>query len=208
MRTLKRFQILLEFRKLLNDINKDLDQYKVKDPSVSSVSYVIFTSTGFQALLFYRISRFFWNIRLKWLGLLFHYFSKILFSVDIHPGANLEAGVVIDHGLGTIIGETASVGSGTLIYHEVTLGNRIVTKGKRHPDIGKNVIIGAGAKILGPIYIGDNAKIGANSVVLNHVCKNDTVVGIPARSTKKKKGIVYEHNRDYWKHTHCKTKKT
>ncbi len=205
---LKHIQILSEFRKLLNSINRDLEQYKVKDPSANSLAYIIFTSTGFQALLFYRISRFFWNLRLKWISLLFHYFSKILFLVDIHPGANLEPGVVIDHGIGTVMGETASVGSGTLIYHEVTLGNRVMTNGKRHPDIGKNVIIGAGAKILGPIYIGDNARIGANSVVLHHVCKNDTVVGIPAKSTQKKKGIIYEHSRDYWQHTHSKTKKT
>ncbi|MFO7881025.1 MAG: serine O-acetyltransferase EpsC [Kosmotogaceae bacterium] len=199
--------LLTEFKKLLNNINIDIEQYQIKDPSAGSSAYIIFTSTGFQALVFYRISKFFWDLRMKWISFLIHYFSKILFSVDIHPGANLEAGVVIDHGIGTVIGETASVGSGTLIYHKVTLGNRVVINGKRHPDIGRNVTIGAGAKILGPIYIGDNAKIGANSVVLHHVCKNDTVVGIPAKSIQKKKEINYEYNKDYWQHTYSKDKK-
>ncbi|MEA2066295.1 MAG: hypothetical protein U9O65_04250 [Thermotogota bacterium] len=119
-------------------------------------------------------------------------------GMDIFPGANLEPGVVIDHGIGTVIGETASVGSGTIIYHEGTLDNRVVTKGKRHPDISKYVIIGAGAKILGPMYIVNNSKIGANIVVRHHVCKNDTVVGIPAKTIQKRKGINYEHNKYHW----------
>jgi len=105
--------------------------------------------------------------------------------MDIHPAAKIEPGVLIDHGFGVVIGSTASIGKGTIIYHGVTLGTRRIVDGKRHPDIGENVLIGAGAKILGPIKIGDNVQIGANSVVLDDVPENSKVAGIPAKPLKK-----------------------
>lgn len=105
--------------------------------------------------------------------------------MDIHPAAEIEPGVVIDHGIGVVIGATATVKSGTVIYHGVTLGAKHICSGKRHPDVGRNVIIGAGAKILGPIKVGDNSVIGANAVVLNDVPENCLAVGIPARIVRR-----------------------
>ncbi len=106
--------------------------------------------------------------------------------MDIHPAAEIEPGVVIDHGIGVVIGATATVKSGTVIYHGVTLGAKRICSGKRHPDVGRNVIIGAGAKILGPIRVGDNSVIGANAVVLNDVPENCLAVGIPARIVRRR----------------------
>lgn len=110
--------------------------------------------------------------------------ARVLYSMDIHPAAEIEPGIFIDHGIGVIIGETASVGRGTLIYHGVTLGATRVMKGKRHPNIGRNVLIGANASILGPIKVCDGAKIGANTVVLHDVPCACTVVGNPAKIVK------------------------
>jgi len=115
--------------------------------------------------------------------------------MDIHPAAEIEPGVVIDHGIGVVIGATASVKSGTVIYHGVTLGAKRICSGKRHPDIGRNVLIGAGAKILGPIKIGDNAVIGANAVVLRDVPENSLAVGIPARILRRDNSV--EPGRQY-----------
>lgn len=174
-----------EITNLLKAVKKDLEEYLAKDPTARSKFHVYIISTGFHALFLYRLSHMLWNLGLFWLAEMVYYLNRVLFSVDIHPAALLESGIVIDHGIGVVIGSTATVGSGTLIYHGVTLGNRRITEGKRHPDIGRNVIIGAGAKILGPIIVGDNAKIGANSVVLEHVPENQTYAGIPAKKMEK-----------------------
>lgn len=163
------------------DISKDIDAYLEKDPTASGKWHIILFSAGFHGLLLYRISTLFWKNKLGFLARGLHYVSRILYSMDIHPSARIEGGVVIDHGVGVVIGSTASVGTGTLIYHGVTLGSKNVMKGKRHPDIGRNVVLGAGAKILGPIYVGDNSKVGANSVVLEHVPQDSLVTGIPGR---------------------------
>jgi len=173
-----------EMMSLIKAVRKDLDEYLLKDSAARSKIHIYLTSAGFHALFLYRISHLLWNLRFFWPAELIHYFNRVLFSVDIHPAAYFEAGVVIDHGIGVVIGSTATIGSGTLIYHGVTLGSRRIVEGKRHPDIGRNVIIGAGAKILGPIIIGDNAQIGANSVVLEHVSEAQTYVGIPAKASK------------------------
>lgn len=123
---------------------------------------------------------------MEFLAMLLRYLSRVLYKMDIHPAANIEAGIFIDHGMGVVIGETASVGRGTLIYHGVTLGTARVMQGKRHPTIGRNVLIGANATILGPIKIGDGARIGANSVVLRDVPESATAVGNPARIIRKR----------------------
>lgn len=162
-------------------IKKDKEEILKKDPSIEN-SYQVLFHVGFISLTFYRISHLFYINNLKFISFLIHFLSRILFSIDIHPAAKIEPGVVIDHGIGTVIGSTASIGEGTIIYHGVTLGAKNIQKGKRHPDVGKNVLIGAGAKILGPVKIGNNAKIGANSVVLDDVPENSVFVGIPAKN--------------------------
>lgn len=161
----------------------DAVEYMKKDPSLTN-PLLLLVHVGYHSMIFYRFYHFFYKIKIYPISYLLYYLSKILFSTDIHPAAEIEPGVVIDHAIGTVIGSTAAVGTGTLIYHGVTLGARKLTSGKRHPDVGRNVVIGAGAKILGPIKIGDFAKIGANSVVLDDVPEGATVVGIPARVVK------------------------
>ncbi len=167
--------------RLLRDLKADLRYYRILDPSAEKRSDIILFSAGFHALLFYRIAHFLWSRRLRFLARFLSYSARILFSTDIHPAARIAGGVVIDHSIGVVIGSTASIGKGTLIYHGVTLGTRRIVKGKRHPDIGENVVIGANASILGPIVIGADAKIGANSVVITSVRSGATAVGVPAR---------------------------
>ena len=174
-----------ELKVLFLSIDSDIRQYMLKDPTMKTRALVIFFSAGFHALLMYRISNYLWNYRMKFIALILHYLSRVVYSIDIHPAAQLSGGIVIDHGIGVVIGSTAKVGSGTIIYHGVTLGARYILEGKRHPDIGRNVVLGAGAKILGPVLIGDNVKVGANSVVLNDVKEGRTVVGVPARVIRK-----------------------
>lgn len=177
-------------KQTMMDISMDVDSYLEKDPTASSKWHIIFFSAGFHGLLLYRISSLLWNNRLGLLARGLHYISRTLYSMDIHPAARIEGGVVIDHGVGVVIGSTASVGTGTLIYHGVTLGSKNVMKGKRHPDIGRNVVLGAGAKVLGPIYVCDNARVGANSVVLEHVPQGSLATGIPARIHESAKNNV------------------
>lgn len=159
------------------------------DPATSNVLQLVLFNASFHGLLFYRISHLFYEWKLYPLAYIFYYLKRVLFSMDIHPAAEIESGVVIDHGIGVVIGSTASVGSGTLIYHGVTLGAKRVCTGKRHPDVGKNVLIGAGAKILGPIRIGDNSLVGANAVVLRDVPPNSLAVGIPAKILRRNEDV-------------------
>nr|WP_259459607.1 serine acetyltransferase [Mesotoga sp. HF07.pep.5.2.highcov] len=130
------------------DISEDLKAYLEKDPTVSRKWHVFLFSAGFHGLLLYRISNLLWNGGLGLFARILHYFSRVAYSMDIHPAARIEGGVVIDHGSGVVIGSTASVGKGTLIYHGVTLGSKNVMTGKRHPDVGRNVVLGAGARFL------------------------------------------------------------
>ncbi len=131
-------------------------------------------------MIFYRIAHGLYKIKLFFLARLISQLGRFFTGIEIHPGAKIGKGLFIDHGMGVVIGETAEIGDNVTIYHGVTLGGTGKDKGKRHPTIGNNVIIGCGAKILGPISIGDGAKIGANSVVLKNVPKGKTAVGIPA----------------------------
>ena len=152
-----------------------------KDPASKNVLYVILFYPGFHALLFYRIAHFFNNINLKFIARLISQIARFLTGIEIHPGAKIGKRLFIDHGMGIVIGETATIGNNCTIYHGVTLGGTGKDKYKRHPDIGNNVIIGCGAKILGPIKIGNNVKIGANAVVLKEVSDNFTIVGVPGK---------------------------
>ncbi|WP_372590040.1 serine O-acetyltransferase EpsC [Fervidobacterium thailandense] len=181
---LKNLHLLLkELASLKNALKKDRQMLKRLDPSFEK-DYQFLFHAGYQSLKLYRFSHAFYVSGFKFLAYLLYHINRILHAVDIHPAAVIEPGVVIDHGIGIVIGSTAYVGEGTIIYHGVTLGARKITSGKRHPTIGRNVILGAGAKVLGPIRVGDGARIGANAVVIEDVPPYATVVGIPAKVRK------------------------
>jgi serine O-acetyltransferase len=136
--------------------------------------------------MWHRLSHWLWNNNLYFLGRFSSHISRWLTGIEIHPAAKIGRRLVIDHGMGVVIGETAEVGDDCYIYHQVTLGVAHTNKGKRHPTVGDNVIIGAGAKVLGPITVGNNARIGANSVVVDPVPADTTVVGVPARPVERR----------------------
>ena len=167
--------------KVIKELYLDAKNISDKDPSSRNILYVILLYPGFHALLFYRIAHFFSNIKLKFIARLISQFARVITGIEIHPGAKIGKRLFIDHGMGVVIGETATIGNDCTIYHGVTLGGTGKDKNKRHPDIGHNVIIGCGAKVLGPIKIGNNVKIGANAVVLKEVHDNATVVGVPGK---------------------------
>ena len=158
-----------------------------KDPAAKSLLEVILLYPGYHALIWYRISHFLYNIRLKLLSCFISMLSRFLTGIEIHPAAKIGKRLFIDHGMGVVIGETAEVGDDCIIYHGVTLGGISSDKVKRHPTIKDNVIVGCHAKILGPIEIASNCKIGAGAVVLKG-CKYEgaTIVGVPSRIIKKK----------------------
>ena len=166
------------FRNLRYDLNKVMEN----DPAARSKIEVFFFFFFIHALIAYRISHYLYINKLFFLARLISQISRFFTGIEIHPGAKIGRGLVIDHGMGVVIGETSEIGDNVLLYHGVTLGGTGKDKGKRHPTVGNNVVIGAGAKVLGPIYIGSNSKIGANSVVLNNVPEGATAVGIPAKN--------------------------
>jgi len=165
------------FRHLREDIASVFD----RDPAARTTWEVLTCYPGLHALLFHRLGHWFWGHGLRWLGRLTSHIGRWLTGIEIHPGATIGRRVFIDHGMGVVIGETAEIGADTTLYHGVTLGGTTWNKGKRHPTLGKSVVVGAGAKILGPIKIGDGAKIGSNAVVVKDVPEGATVVGIPGR---------------------------
>ena len=172
--------------KKIKELYIDAKNISDKDPASKNVLYVIFLYPGFHALLFYRIAHFFSNIKLKFVARLISQFARFLTGIEIHPGARIGKKLFIDHGMGIVIGETAEVGNDCTIYHGATLGGTGKDINKRHPTIGNNVMVGAGAKILGPIKIASNIKIGAGAVVLKECLdENVTLVGMPARVIKK-----------------------
>lgn len=152
-----------------------------RDPAAKSTLEVILLYPGYHALLSHRIAHRFYTLRLFLIARMISQFSRFLTGIEIHPGAQIGQRLFIDHGMGTVIGETAIIGDDCLIYHNVTLGGTSFKDVKRHPTVGNNVMIGAGAQIIGPISIGDNAKVGTNSVVVRDVEANTTVAGIPAK---------------------------
>ena len=164
------------FRNLRYDLNKVMEN----DPAARSKIEVFLLYPTIHALIAYRISHYLYINKLFFLARLISQISRFFTGIEIHPGAKIGRGLVIDHGMGVVIGETSEIGDNVLLYHGVTLGGTGKDKGKRHPTVGNNVVIGAGAKVLGPIYIG--SKIGANSVVLNNVPEGATAVGIPAKN--------------------------
>jgi serine O-acetyltransferase len=152
-----------------------------RDPAARSTFEVITCYPGFHALLFHRLSSRLWGWGLCWLARFTSHIGRWLTGIEIHPGARIGRRFFIDHGMGVVIGETAVIGDDCTLYHGVTLGGTSWNKGKRHPTLGRGVVVGAGAKILGPVTIGDGAKVGSNAVVVKDVPAGATAVGIPAR---------------------------
>ena len=184
--------------RVFNKIKEDIKVIYEKDPAANNVAEVIFCYPGFQALLSHRIAHklAYWGV--PFIPRFISYLTRIITGIEIHPRAQIGNRFFIDHGEGVVIGETAIIGDDVLIYQQVTLGGTGKEHGKRHPTIGNNVIIGAGAKILGNITIGDNVRVGAGSVVVDDVPDDSTVVGVPGRVVHQKfinqDGILM-HNR-------------
>ncbi len=171
---------------MLNRIQEEINCVFDRDPAAQSVFEVITAYPGFHALLIHRMSHMLWRHGFRWLGRMSSHIGRWLTGIEIHPGATIGRRFFIDHGMGVVIGETAVIGDDCTLYHGVTLGGTSWNKGKRHPTLNNGVVIGAGAKVLGPIEIGEGARVGSNSVVLKPVPDGSTVVGIPAHIVKSK----------------------
>ncbi|WP_068550656.1 serine O-acetyltransferase [Thermosulfidibacter takaii] len=179
-------------------VKADYNAIFERDPAVRSKLEALLCYPGFHAILMHRVAHFLWTHNLKLLARIVSHISRFLTGIEIHPGAKIGKGFFIDHGMGVVIGETAEIGDNVTLYHQVTLGGVSLKKEKRHPTLKDNVVVGAGAKILGPFTVGENSKIGANSVVVKEVPPNSTVVGIPGKVVKKEKinvmGVDLDHH--------------
>ena len=189
---LKTIDINIDLRKLREDVVKAKDEIATdirvirdRDPAATSDLEVALLYSGFHAVLFYRVSHKLYENKKFFAARLVSQSARFLTGIEIHPGAKIGRGLFIDHGSGVVIGETAEIGDNCTLYQGVTLGGTGKHVGKRHPTLGNNVMVGSGAKVLGPFRIGDNTKIAANAVVLNEIPENCTAVGIPARIVKK-----------------------
>ena len=169
---------------MFNDINELIQAYKERDPAARSSFEIFFLYPGIKAVRSYRKAHWFYEHGHTFIARYISQRSRRRTGIEIHPGAKIGRRLVIDHGMGIVIGETAEIGDDCLIYHGVTLGGTGKDVGKRHPTIGNNVLIGTGAKVLGPINVGNNSRIAANSVVLIDIPEDSTAVGIPARVVK------------------------
>lgn len=193
-----------DFTKISNHLDAILDAFGSdvrtafqKDPAARSLVEVLTSYPGTHAVLLYRVAHFFWEVGLPFVPRFISHIARQITGIEIHPGADIGKNFFIDHGSGTVIGETTVIGDNVTIYQNVTLGGTSLKQEKRHPTVGNNVVIGAGAKLLGPIKIGDNVRIGANSVVTSDVPPESVVVGVPgrvvARNGKKIPEIDLEH---------------
>lgn len=167
-------------------LKEDFSIVRVRDPATQSAFAIFTLHTGFWAVCFYRLEHALWSSGWRWLARFLSVFSRWLTGVEIHPAMKAGRRLFIDHGMGIVIGETAELGDDVSIYQGVTLGGTSWQTGKRHPTIGNNVIIGAGAKVIGAITVGDNSRIGSNAVVVKDVEPYNTMVGIPAKAVKQK----------------------
>jgi serine O-acetyltransferase len=165
------------YRKISRDFHAALSM----DPAATSRLEVALTYAGFHALLFYRLAHWLRKYGIPFIPRALSQFARFITGIEIHPGATIGSGLFIDHGMGVVIGETTEIGDNVTLFQGVTLGGTGKQRGKRHPTVGSHVVVGAGAKVLGPITIGDYVKIGANSVVLQDVPDHSTVVGIPGK---------------------------
>lgn len=166
---------------MFETLRRDIQAARDRDPAVRSTLEILFCYPGVHALWLQRLAHWFWMRRFLFVGRFISHVNRFLTGIEIHPAARLGPGLFIDHGMGVVIGETTEVGENVTIYQGVTLGGTSLERKKRHPTIGDNVVIGAGAKILGPFTVGDNSKIGSSSVVVNEVPPNSVVVGVPGR---------------------------
>ena len=162
-------------------IKSDFSIIKERDPAARGILEILICYPGFQALVMHRISHKLWNYKIPLLPRVLSQFTRLFTGIEIHPGAQIGRGVFIDHGMGVVIGETSQIGNRCLLYQGVTLGGTGKDHGKRHPTLEENVVVGAGAKVLGAITVGTNTRIGAGSVVVRNVEADSTVVGIPGR---------------------------
>lgn len=164
---------------MFSTIKEEIEVVFERDPAARSVLETIFTCPGFQAILFHRLNHWLWQKKLYLLARMTAHIARFMTGIEIHPGAVIGNRFFIDHGMGIVIGETAEIGNDVSIYHGVTLGGTTWNKGKRHPTLKDNVVIGAGAKVLGPITVSEGARIGCNAVVVKDVPADATVVGVP-----------------------------
>jgi serine O-acetyltransferase len=185
---------------MFKTLKENINSVYERDPAARNAAEVLLCYPGLHAVYFHKLSHFLWKHKIRLAARLVSQFARFVTGIEIHPGAKIGRRFFIDHGMGVVIGETAEIGDDVTIYHGVTLGGTSWKKEKRHPTVGDRVIIGTGAKILGPLTIGNDSKIGANSVVVNAVPPHSTVVGIPAKSAKRDESEVHdnidlEHNR-------------
>lgn len=166
---------------MFSQLKEDISVVFERDPAARTRWEIVTTYPGVHALIMHRFSHWIWRHRLYWIARFSSHFARWITGIEIHPGATIGRRVFIDHGMGVVIGETAVIGDDCTLYHGVTLGGTSWNKGKRHPTLEQGVVIGAGAKVLGPINVGANAKIGSNAVVVKDVPAGATAVGIPAR---------------------------
>ena len=174
-------KVRAESDNMLSLIKEDIYCTFERDPASRNVFEILTSYPGVHAIIFHRLNHKLWNLGFKWLARWFAYFARWITAIEIHPGAQIGRRFFIDHGIGVVIGETTEVGDDVTLYQGVTLGGRSSNRGKRHPTLGNNVIVGAGAKILGPFRVGNDARIGSNAVELEAVPDGATVVGIPGK---------------------------
>jgi len=183
---------------LFKTLREDIRTVFAEDPAARNILEVVFLYPGLHALWCHRVAHWLWEHRLRFLGRLLSHCARFLTGIEIHPGAKIGRRFFIDHGMGVVIGETAEIGNDVLIYQGVVLGGTTLQKKKRHPTIGNNVVIGSAAILLGPITVGDGARIGANSVVVGSVPPGAVVVGVPGRVVEDRQrtaAMPLEHNK-------------
>lgn len=166
---------------MLEIIKEDIEAVRDRDPAASNTLEIILAYPGLHALWLHRLAHWLWEEKVPVIPRFISHINRLLTGIEIHPGARIGKGVFIDHGMGVVIGETAEVGDNVTLYQGVTLGGTGKEKGKRHPTIGRNVVIAAGAKVLGPITVGEDSKVGAGAVVIRDVPPHSTVVGVPGK---------------------------
>lgn len=171
---------------MFSTLREDIQCILERDPAARNAFEVLTTYPGLHAVILHRLSHRFWRWQLKWLARVIAMFSRWLTGIEIHPAATIGRRFFIDHGMGVVVGETAIIGDDCTVYHGVTLGGTSWERGKRHPTLGNNVVVGAGAKVLGPITVGEGARIGSNAVAVRDVPSGATVVGIPGHVVQKR----------------------
>lgn len=180
-------------------VREDIQCVFERDPAARGIFEVLTTYPGVHAVLFHRCSHSLWGVGLGWPARMLATLARWLTGVEIHPAAKIGRRFFIDHGMGVVIGETAEIGDDCTLYHGVTLGGTSLEKGKRHPTLANNVVVGAGAKVLGPIIVNDGARIGSNAVIAKDVPAGATVIGVPGHIVRRSKGVDVQRRRDFAK---------